>query len=479
MEVVKSNFAQVIPQFEDHLRQASFVAFDLEFTGIRGKPEGWTDTVSERYQKMKRVASQFSIIQVGISIFIPRGDTYEACPYNFYIFPDEGAGKNPRIILEVSAIAFNKQHNMDFNKWIYEGIPYVDDVTDKELFNKYMIVKEDLEEEAVINLTREVDRVKTQEWMDKIIEWNAGPETELQIPGLNSFLRKYLYQWIHKEFPHIETETIANDTRGRNITIILHKFDSVQKEVYLKQKAQEKEESYYGKIGFRRIFSLLVEAKKPLVGHNMMFDLLFFTNSFHGFLPDTYREFKNLLQTLFPSVYDTRYLMNNVPGLLGQFEQNTVSKGLGDFYDFLVSRDSNYKKPLLAGIFQRYAHETFRHEAGYDAYMTGCCFIEVIKLISYDTICQFRNKVPLFRCFFDINFEGEDRLSVPPHTYHASGEVKNKFRDEALNVMWVDEFNCFITILEPGKKNRIFEQAQKDRIHLTPVTDYFNNKRSP
>ena len=455
MEVVKTNFSQIIPQFEHHLRQASFVAFDLEFTGIRGKPELWTDSVPARYLKMKQIASQYSIIQVGVSLFIPHGDDYEACPYNFYIFPDEGLGKNPRITLEVSAISFNKQHRMDFNKWIYEGIPFVDHVTDKDLFNRLMQTREESESEVVITLTKEIDKLKIQEWMDKIIEWRNNSETQLQIPNLNSFLRKYLYQWIHKEFPDIETDSISTDSRGRNLTIVLHKLSADQKELYQQQKATERQTQYHDKIGFRRIFTLLVEAKKPLVGHNMMFDLLFLTNCFHGMLPDNYSEFKNLVQSLFPSVYDTRYLMNNVPGLIDQFEQNTVSKGLGDFYAFLRSRDISYKKPVLGSSFQRYELETFHHEAGYDAYMTGCCFIEVMKLISYDTICQFRNKVPLFRSFFDLNFEGDDRFNPLANTYHAAGEVRNKFREDGVAVLWVDDFNCFITIHDLSKMNRV------------------------
>jgi poly(A)-specific ribonuclease len=60
--------------------------------------------------------------------------------------------------------------------------------------------------------------------------------------------------------------------------------------------------------GFTTVFELLREAKKPIVGHNLFFDILFFFSHFHSKLPDDYLVFKKRLNKYFPTIYDTKYL---------------------------------------------------------------------------------------------------------------------------------------------------------------------------
>lgn len=115
MEVVKDNFEAALALFQENLGQSEIVALDLEFTGIHGKPEQYCDSPAERYSKIRRIAMSYEIIQVGLCLFVRKGDTWEARPFNFYVFPQE-SGNNPRITLEISAVTFLKDHNMDFNK---------------------------------------------------------------------------------------------------------------------------------------------------------------------------------------------------------------------------------------------------------------------------------------------------------------------------------------------------------------------------
>ena len=101
------------------LPTASFVAIDEEMTGIHLPGvfvERMADSTEERYAKMKSVAEHYKIIQIGLCLFheVPHaaGDNtaipkFEARPYNFYLFPEEGA-----VNMEAAAIAFNKNHGM-------------------------------------------------------------------------------------------------------------------------------------------------------------------------------------------------------------------------------------------------------------------------------------------------------------------------------------------------------------------------------
>jgi poly(A)-specific ribonuclease len=48
---------------------------------------------------------------------------------------------------------------------------------------------------------------------------------------------------------------------------------------------------YSYEFGFSKIIETIIESKKPIVGHNMMFDVGFIYNQFIGNLPESYDEF--------------------------------------------------------------------------------------------------------------------------------------------------------------------------------------------
>ena len=112
MEVTRDNFEEALSKLESILPSAQFASLDLEFTGIKGKPETFSDSLQERYSNMRHIATTFKIIQVGISLFVRQDDTLQCFPFNFYVFPDD---PKSRIVLGASAMHFLKGHNMDFN----------------------------------------------------------------------------------------------------------------------------------------------------------------------------------------------------------------------------------------------------------------------------------------------------------------------------------------------------------------------------
>lgn len=52
----------------------------------------------------------------------------------------------------------------------------------------------------------------------------------------------------------------------------------------------------------------MVKKQKPIVGHNMMFDICFIFNQFIADLPELFEEFHKMLPLFFPEVYDTKVL---------------------------------------------------------------------------------------------------------------------------------------------------------------------------
>lgn len=53
---------------------------------------------------------------------------------------------------------------------------------------------------------------------------------------------------------------------------------------------------------------LLISAKKPLIGHNMIYDVGFIFNQFYDDLPNSYDLFRKNWLELFPICYDTKVL---------------------------------------------------------------------------------------------------------------------------------------------------------------------------
>ena len=177
---------------------------------------------------MKSVAETYKIIQIGLCLFheeTPASSDstapprFAARPYNFWLFPEEGA-----VNMEAAAIAFNKTHGMDFNKWIYEGIPYLTNEAHDALIQKFYGGAEGWQKEQVragraqpdaaamsdaassslpvekkeekpkkqIKLEREADIQYLSEVQSRIFEWlgkRAPDEHEMQLPDANSFLR--------------------------------------------------------------------------------------------------------------------------------------------------------------------------------------------------------------------------------------------------------------------------------------------------
>lgn len=57
----------------------------------------------------------------------------------------------------------------------------------------------------------------------------------------------------------------------------------------------------------------LLESNKPLVGHNIVFDLLHFADKFISPLPDVLEDFKTLIITTMPHIYDTKLIVKDPP----------------------------------------------------------------------------------------------------------------------------------------------------------------------
>ena len=158
MNVTRSNIDATADEFRSLVSSASFVAMDLEMTGIslpdNDCKESLMDTPSMRYSKMRKVASRFNVVQVGLTLFHEKNDAtnanddstctddadadvdadvdvnnaspvlsedrFEARTYNVFTFPAKG-----QITLDSSAVDFLVKNGMDWNAWFQDGVSYL------------------------------------------------------------------------------------------------------------------------------------------------------------------------------------------------------------------------------------------------------------------------------------------------------------------------------------------------------------------
>jgi hypothetical protein len=75
-------------------------------------------------------------------------------------------------------------------------------------------------------------------------------------------------------------------------------------------------------MGFSLVVQELINAKKPLIGHNCMYDIIFVYNQFISKLPATYPQFIESWNKLFPFTFDNKVLAYKS----GLFDNTTLGK---------------------------------------------------------------------------------------------------------------------------------------------------------
>jgi len=145
MEGRASNFRKVLVDFESRLPSADFVAIDTELTGVdlEGEMDSFDDTAMLRLDRNCRIAERYSLIQLGLTLVSHerngREEILSFSSYNLFAFPYAGndlIGRDQGFFCQASALQFNAQHNVDFNTWIRDGIPYMSR-EDERRFKKY------------------------------------------------------------------------------------------------------------------------------------------------------------------------------------------------------------------------------------------------------------------------------------------------------------------------------------------------------
>eukprot|EP00795_Rhopilema_esculentum_P008947 gene8947-16580_t len=174
-------------------------------------------------------------------------------------------------------------------------------------------------------------------------------------------------------FPFMHYYKVPDLVNGDNDKQMrLRKVDEEERKKLLSSKNAEKMAEFETAVGFLTIAKLLSRSQKLIVGHNMLIDLMLTINQFFTPLPDSYDDFKEIVQTFFPKLIDTKLLATSEP-----LKKKVPTSALDPLFAFLKD---NFKEPEIGfeDGFGEYSEGNDKfHEAGYDAYCTGFSFLKM------------------------------------------------------------------------------------------------------
>ena len=103
--------------------------------------------------------------------------------------------------------------------------------------------------------------------------------------------------------------TLHNNDLSSKLPDTMHKDISKEYDSLAKVEFDQNLKSLFIKeFGFTEVIKTMCEHKKPFIGHNCFFDMVYFFRQFISNLPDSFDEFKILWSTAFPLTFDTKFI---------------------------------------------------------------------------------------------------------------------------------------------------------------------------
>ncbi|NXB76123.1 PNDC1 ribonuclease, partial [Donacobius atricapilla] len=452
------------------------------------------DSPAERYVKARQSVQRFTLVQLGKDFFFHF--RYVVHSYNFFLFPSTLGIRDVEFTLSASSIQFLSHYGFDYNKFLKDGIPYMNEVQEKIL--RQLLLAGTWK----VCRTNNADRDVLKRAIDEVTSWIAAAKEEdtMILQDLNGYHMLEVQLVLRQALENVWTEPLGDRKVMVKKVSPEHRqllenssYDHCQKKLILLSAR-----------GFTNLFQILVKAKKPLVGHNMLMDLMHLHDKFYRPLPESYDEFKRNIHNLFPVIIDTK----TVTKYMQKVRCTGKTKNL--IHPLVFSSNLNPKDPpcpviVLASDCSRYAEKKFPHEAGYDAFLCGSVLLMSAHLLlcrstdnaveadpsfsQYLTVlAEHVNKVNFIRGgVSSINFSGEDAPSRHPpalvvHVRGWSGLTERQIYQEFKAHCCFDirrlSKNQFIMLSNKYKHVRLVLRDYRHHPHLQ-VSVYRHWRHSP
>ncbi|XP_016743698.1 poly(A)-specific ribonuclease PARN isoform X2 [Gossypium hirsutum] len=402
--VTRSNFESALVELRSHVRAADFVAIDMEMTGVTSAP--WResfefDRFDIRYLKVKDSAEKFAVLQFGVCPF--RWDSLKqsfiAHPHNFFVFARQEIPLDRtsyEFLCQTTSMDFLAKYQFDFNACIHEGISYLSRGQEDEARKRLISPKGDqlthpshnLRETTDLPLVRVADVLFTErmkkrlgEWRDDLLQNRVGGPQEEKVPDdLNQQFRTVFF----KMRPALSLDGFTS-----------HQLSLIRMEEVKTDHQRRAEMKINAAVGFRHVIDLLSSENKLIVGHNCILDIAHVHSKFLAPLPSTAEEFVSCVNKYFPSIIDTKILLNADYTLQRKMKRSSTS--LSSAFSLLCPEIAHgftrnvlsYEPCVKVEVHVDEMRSSnwnsgAKHEAGYDAFMTGCVFAQACSHLGID-----------------------------------------------------------------------------------------------
>jgi len=292
---------------------AEFLAIDCELTGLTADTpprDAFCEDPQERYSRLAR--TDFLIVQYGLSCFErTAAGGWTAHPFNFLLFPQQYTrdAPDPRFVCQASSLRFLASIGFDFNKLIRDGIPWANRECAEDARRKAQERRERNSREPLV-LESDADKAFLAEAVRSVKEW-LHSETQaqeqrrtLKLPPCNAFRRLVLFQHLQKAFPDILLESERGCGALRSVFVT--KVSAEERAEAERKKLEAEENEFQLALGFTKVLEAITASRKPIVGHNMILDLINTIGQFAGPLPSLLADWKVKTTAMFPRVFDTK-----------------------------------------------------------------------------------------------------------------------------------------------------------------------------
>ena len=473
MNIDRKNFwKEALPAVRKAIRDADFIAFDMEFSGLdRGAGHRITgaDSLQARYRKAVDTVSHFQMLQFGITTFELRKEeagkkALITRPFNFYTAP------RGNMTAQASALEFLSQHKFDFTRCFADGLQYL---TKSEEFerrkrNIESVSADGAAEGSGASRTRRKvviegeDRefVSDVEYRIEKMRQATSSETSLLLDPCSALRRRLVYQEFSandlaiSKVPQEEGEELAQGHARLRISL-------TTPEEKMQERLRQMEDDLQQRVGLRHVIDAMVESKKPIVGHNCWLDLAFLYNSFVSrTLPDQLEEYLDNLHAKFPCIADTKYIIQADESVRKELYPGGRGTQLGKAFEKIRAKGPEIIFPDGYGAYEDNLDRA--HDAAYDAYMTGVVFAGAASflegglegLMAGDDPRNMLNRLNMMKFGFPMVLPGPNEEPQRTAFVHLTGfpkwtkthHVKDNFAQfgDVRRVHWVDDDNLFV-----------------------------------
>uniref|UniRef100_A0A2I2ZYN7 Poly(A)-specific ribonuclease PARN n=1 Tax=Gorilla gorilla gorilla TaxID=9595 RepID=A0A2I2ZYN7_GORGO len=471
MEIIRSNFKSNLHKVYQAIEEADFFAIDGEFSGISDGPS--------------------------VSALTNGFDT-----------PEERSSPDVKFVCQSSSIDFLANQGFDFNKVFRNGIPYLNQEEERQLREQYDEKRSQANGAGALSyvspntskcpVTIPEDQKK---FIDQVVEkiedlLQSEENKNLDLEPCTGFQRKLIYQTLSWKFPKgIHVETLETEKKERYI--VISKVDEEERKRREQQKHAKEQEELNDAVGFSRVIHAIANSGKLVIGHNMLLDVMHTVHQFYCPLPADLSEFKEMTTCVFPRLLDTKLMASTQP-----FKDIINNTSLAELEKRLKETPFNPPKVESAEGFPSYdtASEQL-HEAGYDAYITGLCFISMANYLGSflsppkihvsarsKLIEPFFNKLFLMRVM-DIpylNLEGPDLQPKRDHVLHVTFPKEWKTSDlyqlfsafGNIQISWIDDTSAFVSLSQPEQvKIAVNTSKYAESYRIQTYAEYMGRKQ--